>query len=151
MIIALALAAIILPTDDRPYQQSAQCLVEIARLSGERLDILEPWMIEAAQRKADALWENRVKLRDAQAQVDIDSAATLAHAQTEEAAGRLPAGSVDVLRQQIARDREVVLQIERRDTFDTPSCRWPAPIGPAQSSPAAAGAPGHGSASQGAR
>jgi len=128
-IIIPALAALALAgaaqAQERPYQYSAQCLVEIASMTSEQMDFADPEMVEAATAKANRLMDSQQRTINAGAALDVASVNMIALMRVEEAAGRLPPGSADVTAEQ-HRIHRLLVDNEHLDFRRTaPSCDWP--------------------------
>lgn len=112
-------------TSSTPVPYSAQCLIEIAGLSGEHLDIRDAAMREAVRQKADRLLQIHqsgiaavIRLDDAQKAYD----ATLP---AQEAAGEVPYGFGEAAYQQYRADRRGSEEAIRSLSMRTPNCTWP--------------------------
>lgn len=110
---------------DLPPVQSAQCLVEVAALTLEDLDLTDPAMHQAAVRKADALWLKQQEMVATLENIDRARAAILWDVPSEIERGALPQGSLEVIRQRQERDRAEDLLIVEELPRRAPSCRWP--------------------------
>lgn len=124
-----ALVVIIVATpvvaQERPYEQSAQCLAEIGMLTHDRLDFGDPDMVDRAKRKADALYSAFERIIDARAKSDRANTEFVESLRRQEAEGTSPRGAADVTAEQYRIEREVELQEDRELVRLTPNCRWP--------------------------
>lgn len=119
--IILALAAALTQTALQPH--SAQCLIEVAALSGERLDIRDPVMRDAAGRKADRLMQLHQNFIVATAEMDQ---AQRAYAATlPDLKGDSPAGFAEAAYQQYLADRRDSEATTHAMVSRAPSCAWP--------------------------
>lgn len=127
--IIAALAVIIVATpavaQERPYEQSAQCLAEIGMLTHDRLDFGDPDMVDRAKRKADALYSAFQRIIDARAKSDRANTEFVESLRRQEAEGTSPRGAADVTAEQYRIEREVELQEDRELVRQTPNCHWP--------------------------
>lgn len=110
---------------DAPPVQSAQCLVEVAALTLEDLDLTDPAMHQATVRKADALWLNQRDMVTTLENIERARAAVLAGVPGEIERGALPQGSLEVIRQRQERDRAEDVMIVNELPSRAPSCIWP--------------------------
>ena len=123
-LVALALAGAA-QAQERPYEQSAQCLTEVGLLTHDRLDFGDPDMVDRAKRKADALYSAFQRIIDARANSDRANAAFVASLRRQEDEGTSPRGAADVTAEQYRIEREVGLQEDRELVRLTPNCHWP--------------------------
>ena len=108
-----------------PPSQNAQCLVEIAAMTGEDLDITEIRMRNLAKAKADALWINQRDLITATINLEEARRISIGLAPAEIRAGVLPEGSVEVMQRRYEREREVEARMIAELPIKAPSCLWP--------------------------
>lgn len=124
--IATFLFGLLLAGQAQPQAHSAQCLIEVAALTSEDFDIRNDRMRGAAIAKTDSLMTASRDLLVSLAEVERTQAASLAAVERQETAGELPAGSSEVTRARIARERAEHLRQARRLELLAPSCDWPA-------------------------
>lgn len=123
LMIALVIATILLQGAAQP--PSSQCLIEIAALSGDQLDIRDSVMREAANQKADRLLQ--IYQRGIAAVIRLDDAqkAYAATLPAQEEAGEVPPGFAEAAYQQYRADRGRSEATARSLSTRTPSCTWP--------------------------
>ena len=109
-----------------PSAYSAQCLMEVAGMTGDTFDITDDRMRQAATAKTDALMQSAKRLADGLVELDRAVDAHLREMARREATGELPAGSVEVTRRQQAAERAEMAAVGRSIRFRAPSCDWPA-------------------------
>lgn len=109
-----------------PAQHSAQCLTEVAAMSGQRLDLLDARMRAAASAKVDALMAAHRSVTLAYSELREEQETYLASVPAQIAAGELPPGSEAVLQRQFEEESSNGLRAVRRSRDIAPSCDWPA-------------------------
>lgn len=109
-----------------PHPYSAQCLTEVAALTSENFDMRDDRLRGAAVAKTAQLMAASRDLVAAVVQVDAAQVASLADVERQEAAGTLPAGSLDVTRARFARQRAEYVDQAGQLRRLAPSCDWPA-------------------------
>lgn len=110
---------------ERPYEQSAQCLAEIGMLTNDRLDFGDPDMVDRAKRKGDALYAAFQRIIDARANAEAATVAFIASLRRSEAEGKSPPGAADVTEEQRRQERAVDDAEDQMLVNQTPNCRWP--------------------------
>lgn len=126
-LIALALASP--ATAQEPPRQSAQCLTEIAALTGERLDMFDTDKLARAQRKADALYGSVQRIMASRVAVDSAHRDAMVVLGRQEAEGIAPRGAVEIADRDHRRERERDLIEDRVMLTETPNCEWPEGFG----------------------
>lgn len=125
MMLTLLAALTFAGVQDAPPVQSAQCLVEVAALTLEDLDLTNPDMHQAVVRKTDALWLNQQEMVATLENIERARAAVLSGVPGEIERGALPEGSLEVIRQRQERDRAEDMMIVNELPSQAPSCVWP--------------------------
>ncbi|MGU3456547.1 hypothetical protein ACLBV5_09560 [Brevundimonas sp. M1A4_2e] len=110
---------------ERPYEQSAQCLAEIGMLTNDRLDFGDPDMVDRAKRKGDALYAAFQRIIDARARTDELHVEFVESLRRQEAEGTSPRGAAEVTAAQFQRERAVDDAEDQMLVNQTPNCRWP--------------------------
>lgn len=128
MIAVLALLASLQPS---PQVHSAQCLVEVAAISGERLHMGDDQMRAAATQKTDALMAAMAEVAGSIAEFDRAYQAYAATVPAKVAAGELPPGSAEAVRERYTSDRAELTAPADNARRAAPSCQWPAISPPA--------------------
>lgn len=116
-----AALVVVLNGGKAPY--TALCLVEIAAMSGDRLDLTDPSMRQAVTRKADALMALAAERSSAYGEFLTAQERRLAQVPASELSGDLPPGSYAVIRRQMLEDRDRMRADRLREI--APSCDWP--------------------------
>lgn len=110
---------------ERPYEQSAQCLAEIGLLTNDRLDFGDPDMVDRAKRKGDALYAAFQRIIDARARTDDLHVEFVESLRRQESERTSPRGAAEVTEVQYRRERAVGVAEDQLLVNQTPNCVWP--------------------------
>lgn len=120
-IIALLLASLLAQASP----PTAQCLMEVAALSGETFDITQDDMRQAATTKFGMLTEASNNVVRAIADFDQSADAHLAEIRRRETEGELPEGSFQVTLSRLTGERAALGRALLDAGARLPSCEWP--------------------------
>ncbi len=118
-------ALVLMAADHDGRDHSAQCLVQVAALTGEELDITDRAMRSAAVAKTDQLMASVAQLRADIVQLEASEEAFLETVPGLVRSGDLPPGSYAVVRESQAADRASRSAPIRALEAQTPDCDWP--------------------------
>lgn len=104
---------------------SAQCLVEVAALSGERLNILDARGRSAASAKAASLYQAQLRLLAARVDLIASHESALESVRADEAESTVPPGTTEVARLEFDRDLREIDDTLEAVRLRAPSCDWP--------------------------